>query len=172
MTFQSQAAGGFALAPANGIMLLYPNAIANPGAGAVLPWGSKVSVLGTLSADSTLASGKVTLPAGYWYLLDGAAQALSATYDTNDQLQYRWHDETSYIGTRGRVAFNATSSNALLSSYDERALALVYAAAPLTVSLRVLLNSGINNANNTTDAQAPYAGNGRAVILQLSGAAP
>ena len=172
MTYQSQAAGGFALAPALGVMFLYPNAIANPGVGAVLPWGSKVSVLGTLSADSTIASGKVTLPAGYWYMLDGAAQALSATYDANDQLQYQWHNETAYIGTRGRVAFNATSSDNLLSSYDERAIALVYAASPLTISLRVLVNSGINNANNLTDAQAPYAGNGRGVIMQLSGSAP
>jgi hypothetical protein len=154
MTYQSQAAGGFALAPALGVMFLYPTAKSNPGVGAVLPWGTKVSVLGTLSADSTIASGKVTLPAGYWYMLDGTAQALSATFDANDQLQYQWHDETSYIGTRGRVAFNATSSDNLLSS------------------LRVLVNSGINNANNLTDAQAPYAGNGRGVIMQLSGAAP
>lgn len=172
MTFQSQAIGSGALAPALGVMFLYPNAIASPAAGVVLPWGSKISVLGTLSADSTLASGKVTLPAGYWYLLDGGAQALSSTYDANDQLQYQWHNETAYIGTRGRVAFNATSSDNLTSSYDERAIALVYAPTALTVSLRVLVNSGINNANNLTDAQASYAGNGRGVIMQLSGAAP
>ena len=38
MTYQSQAAGGFALAPALGVMFLYPNAIANPGACAPALW--------------------------------------------------------------------------------------------------------------------------------------
>lgn len=172
MTYQSQAAGGFAIAPPNGLMFVYPSATGAPSPGGVLPWSTKVSLVGTLATDTTVTGGKLTLPAGYWYLLDGSAQALSATYDTNDFLMYQWHNESAYIGTRGRVAFNATSGDALLNSYDERALALVYAASALTVSLRVYAASGVTATNSTGDAQFAYAGFGRGVIMQLSGAAP
>lgn len=172
MTYQSSPPSTSGLAAPRGLMFLYPNSIASPSVNAVLPWGSKQSLVGTLSEDSTLSGGKVTLPAGYWYFVDGSAQAISGTFDANDQLQYQWHNETAYIGTRGRVAFNGTSSFALLSSYDERALALVYAASALTLSLRVLVNSGITGANSIAETQYTFAGFGRGIIYQLEGAAP
>lgn len=172
MTYQSSPASTGGLAPPRGLMLLYPNSIASPAVNAVLPWGTTQSLIGTLAADSTVSGGKVTLPAGYWYLVDGSAQAVSSSFDANDQLQYQWHNETAYIGTRGRVAFNGTSSFALLSSYDERALALVYAASALTLSLRVLVNSGVTGANSIAETQYTFAGFGRGVVYQLEGSAP
>lgn len=172
MTFQSAPPAKGGIAAPLGAMLLYPSAVSSPAVNAVLPWSAKQSLIGNLAADSTLSGGKVTLPAGYWYFVDASAQAISSTFDSNDQLQYQWHNESAYIGTRGRVAFNGTSSFALLSSYDERALALVYAASALTLSLRVLVNSGVTGANSTAEAQYTYAGMGRAVVFQLQGAAP
>lgn len=122
----------------------------------------------------SIDSGGIRLTAGSWYLLEGTAQGLSATFDSNDYLMYRWYDQTAaaYIGARGRVAFNATSSDALLHSYDERAVVLYYATADVTLTLRCLVNSGCTRANTTADAQYVYAGLGRALVVRLDGPAP
>jgi hypothetical protein len=126
------------------------------------------------SPGISISGGGILLTAGSWYLLEGTAQALSATFDTNDFLSYRWYDNSAaaYIGSLGRVAFNLTSSDALLASYDERAVVLYYAAASVVLTLRCVTNSGVTRANTTADAQNIYAGLGRALVVRLDGPAP
>lgn len=126
------------------------------------------------SPGISISGGGIQLSAGSWYLLEGTAQALSGTFDSNDQLKYQWYDESAaaYIGSRARVAFNLTSSDALLESYDERAIVFYYAATSVVLTLRCLLNSGCSRANTTADAQYIYAGLGRALVVRLDGPAP
>lgn len=143
-----------------------------PTTDSVLNLSSINNVQGT--SGIVISAGSMTLPGGYWYYLEGSSQAISGTFDTNDQLQYRWYNNNTatYFGARGRVAFNWTSSDQLLSSYDERAVALIYAATDTAVSLRCVLNSGITGTNNISEPQYIYAALGRALVIKLDGPAP
>lgn len=174
MTYQSPASSSTFAAP-EAIDFAFPSAITAPSTGTELIWASVLGVHGTSGVN--VVSGQLVLPAGYWYYLEGTAQALSSTFDSNDYLSYRWYNNTtaSPIGAQGRVAFNTTSSDALLHSYDERAVAMIYAGVDTTISLRCLVNSGVTRANyqNTgLEPQIIYAGNGRGLIIKLDGPAP
>jgi hypothetical protein len=174
MTYQRPESSSTFAAP-EAIDFAFPNAVSAPSTNTELSWASRLGVFGT--SGIVITSNRLVLPAGYWYYLEGTAQALSSTYDSNDYLSYRWYNHTTaaYAGAQGRVAFNATSSDALLHSYDERAVCMLYAAVDTTVSLRCLVNSGCtwaNYQNTGGEPQVIYAGNGRGLIIKLDGPAP
>lgn len=174
MTYQ-RANSSPAFAAPEAVAFAFPAPVSSPTTGTTLAWTSVTNVYQT--SGVTVSSGALVLPAGSWYYLEGTAQAISGTYDTNDFLSYRWRNDTAgaYSGSLGRVAFNATSSDALLHSYDERAVTLIYASTQLTVSLRCQTNSGCtwaNYQNAAGESQIVATGFGRALIIKLSGAAP
>lgn len=174
MTYQRVNSSPTFAAP-EAVAFAFPTAISSPTTGTTLSWSSVTNVYGT--SGITLSSGALVLPAGYWYYLEGTSQAISGTFDSNDFLSYKWRNDTAatYSGSLGRVAFNATSSDALLHSYDERAVTLIYASTQTTFSLRCQTNSGCSWANYQNPAGEPQivaAGFGRALIIKLSGPVP
>ena len=174
MTYQAPTSSTTLATPIS-ITFAYPVAVSAPTSATILSWASVQNAYGT--SGISVSSGALVLPAGYWYYIEGTASTQSTTFDANHYLSYKWRNDTlgAYVGSLGRVAYNATSSGALPHSYDERAVTMFYAGVQTSITLRCQTNSGCawaNYQNSAGEPQIIYAGFGRALIIKLSGPVP
>jgi len=174
MTYQAPTSSTTLATPLS-ITFAFPVAVSAPSTGTILSWSSVQNAYGT--SGISVSSGALVLPAGYWYYIEGTASTQSATFDSNDYLSYKWRNDTTatYIGSLGRVAYNATSSAALPHSYDERAVTMLYAGVQTSITMRCQTNSGCawaNYQNAGGEPQIVYAGFGRALVIKLDGPVP
>ena len=135
-------------------------------AGTVIPWGSEYQLQGSVSYS--VASGVITLPSGYYYLLKAAPGSYGPTL-TNDIISYQLYDtiSSSYIGRRGHLCWQEST---FLTGGDEYAIALVDASSTAkTVDCRILSTSSagfVLDPTATTTDQYIYAGYSRLEIFR------
>lgn len=130
---------------------------------------SAASITAPLGTALSLSSGAIVLPAGYWYYLEGTAQAQvpSGTLSVGDYVDMQWHDGTAYVGSVGRTSTFARVDGGT-QARDEKALALIDAtASSVTVTFRILTAAGQVTTVNATGTHQEYAGRTRAMIIQL-----
>jgi hypothetical protein len=126
--------------------------------------------IGSLASSLSFSSGVITLPAGYYYFLEGSTQTYnsSSLNTTATYCEYQWHDGTTGQGTHGRTAMNPYTDQQL-TGRDEKALVLVDATAgAVSYSLQVTSVNRVDASGlNSTVLHYIYAGMGRAIIWRL-----
>lgn len=122
------------------------------------------------SGFASVASGNITLAAGYWYYLEGATQ-FELTAQQNQpgaQCVTSWRTASGYVGSQGRSGPQTTiTSDGELNVGDEKALALIDATASAVTVWFHCVTQTLMVRFNTTGAEYIYTGYGRAVIIQL-----
>lgn len=159
-----------------GQALISPNALcvcsaANNTSSAVgsdVQFNAAADFIGSLASLLSFSSGVITLPAGYWYFLEGSTQAYDTNFSSSMFCQYRWHVGASGQGTHGRVV-HPPAADGQLSGRDEKAFLFIDATAgAVSVSLRVTGKTSVDtNGLNSTASQSNLAGMGRAIIWRL-----
>jgi hypothetical protein len=143
-----------------------------PSVGAVIAFNGLTQIEGSLYNDVSLSSGSLVLPIGYWYYVDASVEFhLVGTLPANYQQAYAktsLYEGTQRVSTQGHNAMQQSGKDSALFSADEKSLALIDAtASAVTLTMKLDDVYLFNAINNTTDAQYVYAGQGRALIIQL-----
>lgn len=86
-------------ATSSGLALLRDASGTTPGVGAVIQWANVDTLRGT--SVCSVASGVITLPVGYYYLLEGTLGAVSNIKVWDMHHQFYDENASAYVGTKG-----------------------------------------------------------------------
>lgn len=164
MTYQPTAPADF-LSRVGGVAFCEPELDTLISVNSDIPFASVQHVKGSFV---TISSGRIVLPSGGIYYLEGTSQAMiSGSGATSNFLKYQWHDGTNYLGNEARVGFYYYTGQ-VLETGDEKCIALIdTTAGSVSLTLRVTDIGGSVYKANGTDAHHVYAGYGRALVMKL-----
>lgn len=168
MTYQTALSRTLYASP-RGMCLATQTLNQTPSTGGVISFSGTIAMKGTLHNDISFSSGSIVLPSGYWYYLDASTEFhLVTTYNVTAYAKTQWYNGSTAIGTEGLNGMQFAGKDAALFTGDEKCIVLVDATAgSVTVSLKTNSFSVFTGINNTTEGQHVYAGQGRALIMQL-----
>lgn len=124
------------------------------------------------SFTPTISSDVITLPSGYFYYIESAAQAYAnAGYSYNHVTSFQHYDETnsSYVGTIGTLASSYTESQQTFSRDSVARFLVDCSSSSINISFKIQDNPGTGHSHiNYNSGQVAYAALGRTVIWQLN----
>lgn len=152
-----------------GVCLATQSLNQTPSVGMTIAFAGSIAMKGTLHNDISFSSGSIVLPSGYWYYVDASTEFhCVTTYDPTAYAKTQWYQGGSAIGTEGVNGMQYAAKDAALFSADEKCLALIDATGgSVTLTLKLNSFSIFTGINSTTESQYVYAGQGRAIIMQL-----
>lgn len=89
-------------ATSSGLAQLRDASGTTPGVGAVIQWATVDTFRG--SSVCSVLSGVITLPVGYYYLLEGAVGCLSSVDVWDAHFQFYDENASAYVGTKGYLS--------------------------------------------------------------------
>ena len=124
-------------ATSSGLAILRDASGTTPGVNAVIQWAAQDTAHG--SSVCSVASGVITLPVGYYYLLEGALGCLSTVAVWSMHHQFYDENASSYVGTKGYMSANVGSAGEHYDAFSMDDCARVWidaTASAASISLR------------------------------------
>ena len=156
-------------ATSSGLAQLRDASGTTPGVGAVIQWATVDTFHG--SSVCSVLSGVITLPVGYYYLLEGVLGCLSTTNVWDMHHQFYDENASAYVGTKGYMSGDLGNAGEHLDAFsmDDCARLWVDAtsgAASISLREQALVNGPVSHFDSNANGRR-FTGYSRLLVWRF-----